>query len=797
MPTTWPSRLSSGPPELPGLTAASTWIRPVRVCPLGSVNDRPSAETTPELIESASPNGLPTANTSLPTRSSPGLPSVAACTPDGTLIGCSTAMSSSGWVLLTTACAVEPSAKVTVIALAPSTTWSAVMMSPWSSTTTPLPREPTGSPLDGGAEAPGAAADGAGDAAPAALAVWITTTDGAIRAQAVSEKAGAGVTDASADAIAWFTWAGVRGGAGGNAADQTASATSTPSAPAATGARRPAAARHRGVETAPAGVAGRDGSVSSFSRFPASERATRHRLGKAASMRRLSDKSVRIGRAGTALRTATPRMRRMPTHPLHRALAALALAVIVAACGGSPAGSPSGLGPTAGPSRSATPAASPASSAPTTPAASGSAASAASSAGPAVIGPTSGGLTLVEPLRELPASEGSVTLTPAGSLATLQAGGDAKLHAPACAVSCGNPATWTDTVLDAGAAFSHPLVRSREDGGLAAVVDATGSAQPAESLGFCDVRCDSAASWRWTRLPLPPDATAPRNASRYFAVGGGGMILGLGSGSPMSALVCGGTCDAAASWIRIKFSAAACSAPSVAAGADGAMAFACDTVDSTRTPPMSTEVWSCRGACTDQANWSGVQGVAAGTSIASDVTVGPGGMVGLAVSLGEQATSSMANRLGWFQCLGGCGEPSAWHGIVVGSETLYAPRVAAVTDVQARTLIAYDGVSSQGSGLLAAVCQSSCTTPSSWTVAVLDDGTRVSGQIPVAPPAGCQATAWVPDNVTDVTMRGDWAATSSGYSAVGTGGTCGTISLSPAAVRTPIRSVVSLAILGP
>ena len=31
MPMTWPSRLTSGPPELPGLTAASIWIRPCRI----------------------------------------------------------------------------------------------------------------------------------------------------------------------------------------------------------------------------------------------------------------------------------------------------------------------------------------------------------------------------------------------------------------------------------------------------------------------------------------------------------------------------------------------------------------------------------------------------------------------------------------------------------------------------------------------------------------------------------------------------------------------------------------------
>ncbi len=33
MPITWPSRLSSGPPELPGLTAASIWIKPVQILP--------------------------------------------------------------------------------------------------------------------------------------------------------------------------------------------------------------------------------------------------------------------------------------------------------------------------------------------------------------------------------------------------------------------------------------------------------------------------------------------------------------------------------------------------------------------------------------------------------------------------------------------------------------------------------------------------------------------------------------------------------------------------------------------
>jgi len=37
MPTTRPFRSSSGPPEFPGLTAASTWIRPVNSGPPSAI----------------------------------------------------------------------------------------------------------------------------------------------------------------------------------------------------------------------------------------------------------------------------------------------------------------------------------------------------------------------------------------------------------------------------------------------------------------------------------------------------------------------------------------------------------------------------------------------------------------------------------------------------------------------------------------------------------------------------------------------------------------------------------------
>ena len=47
MPTTCPARLSSGPPLLPGLTAASNWMSPDSVVPLPRSDARSVADTTP------------------------------------------------------------------------------------------------------------------------------------------------------------------------------------------------------------------------------------------------------------------------------------------------------------------------------------------------------------------------------------------------------------------------------------------------------------------------------------------------------------------------------------------------------------------------------------------------------------------------------------------------------------------------------------------------------------------------------------------------------------------------------
>jgi hypothetical protein len=64
MPTTSPADETSGPPELPGFSAASVWItssirRPV---PVGS--ERPNAEMTPAVTVHSKPSGLPIAATS-------------------------------------------------------------------------------------------------------------------------------------------------------------------------------------------------------------------------------------------------------------------------------------------------------------------------------------------------------------------------------------------------------------------------------------------------------------------------------------------------------------------------------------------------------------------------------------------------------------------------------------------------------------------------------------------------------------------------------------------------------------
>src|SRR6476620_6983706 len=144
-PTTLPPRSSSGPPELPGLIAASVWTMsgmeydcPLAVAP-PSASSRPRPETMPVLIEQASPNGLPMATTPWPTFSASEEPSASGCSSPASTVTLITARSAAGAVPTTVAAASTPSANVTVILVAPSTTWLLVTMWPCASYTNPEP----------------------------------------------------------------------------------------------------------------------------------------------------------------------------------------------------------------------------------------------------------------------------------------------------------------------------------------------------------------------------------------------------------------------------------------------------------------------------------------------------------------------------------------------------------------------------------------------------------------------------------------------------------------------------------
>src|SRR5438105_4324050 len=77
MPITSDDDDTSGPPELPGLSAASVWITSSMVRPLTERIERPSADTTPAVTVDSNPSGLPIATTSCPRRRLFELPSEA------------------------------------------------------------------------------------------------------------------------------------------------------------------------------------------------------------------------------------------------------------------------------------------------------------------------------------------------------------------------------------------------------------------------------------------------------------------------------------------------------------------------------------------------------------------------------------------------------------------------------------------------------------------------------------------------------------------------------------------------
>ena len=141
MPTTSPAADTSGPPELPGLRAASVWMTSSISRPEVARSDRPSAETMPAVTVDSKPSGLPIATTSWPRLRALELPSVAAGVPAGSSVR-SSARSVSGSSPSTLASAWPPPAKERRTRRTPPTTWELVSTSPSPAITTPEPTPP-------------------------------------------------------------------------------------------------------------------------------------------------------------------------------------------------------------------------------------------------------------------------------------------------------------------------------------------------------------------------------------------------------------------------------------------------------------------------------------------------------------------------------------------------------------------------------------------------------------------------------------------------------------------------------
>ena len=109
-PTTLPSMVTSGPPEFPGLAAASNWMRLRISClPSGERNTRPSPETMPPEADGPMPKGKPTASTLSPGARSAVERMVAATRSSGMRSACSTARSFSACTPVTVATDSSPS----------------------------------------------------------------------------------------------------------------------------------------------------------------------------------------------------------------------------------------------------------------------------------------------------------------------------------------------------------------------------------------------------------------------------------------------------------------------------------------------------------------------------------------------------------------------------------------------------------------------------------------------------------------------------------------------------------------
>src|SRR5439155_9740866 len=136
-PITSPRVVTNGPPELPGLSAASVWMTSSMSRPERDRSDRPSALTTPAVTEWWKPYGLPIAIATCPTRTPRESPNVAQgsavpsirMTARSVSVSCPTTSARLEW----------PSGMTTARGPASATTWLLVRMRPSGVKRTPEP----------------------------------------------------------------------------------------------------------------------------------------------------------------------------------------------------------------------------------------------------------------------------------------------------------------------------------------------------------------------------------------------------------------------------------------------------------------------------------------------------------------------------------------------------------------------------------------------------------------------------------------------------------------------------------
>ena len=139
MPTTSPCEDTSGPPELPGLSAASVWIRSSISRPVRARSERPSAETTPAVTVEFEAERIADRDHQLAAPQPLGIAERRRRQRNPSRSTRTSARSVSGSSPTTRAVRVRPSAVVTATRAAPPTTWLLVRIRPSGETITPEP----------------------------------------------------------------------------------------------------------------------------------------------------------------------------------------------------------------------------------------------------------------------------------------------------------------------------------------------------------------------------------------------------------------------------------------------------------------------------------------------------------------------------------------------------------------------------------------------------------------------------------------------------------------------------------